>query len=168
MSDKKMKVAVSKFFKPETKIKKGEIYDILEETEDEIKIKTIYKKITVPKSDFDIVELDEIIYKKIQFLINESCMLTTVFPAIVKERHYQVKKYGEDGNKHEMLTWICLIEQELKEAKREFFEGNPRFTLQELLQAITVGVACLENNLTVERDNYSNYNSCFREKKSNE
>lgn len=164
MSEKK-RIAISKFFQPENKVKKGEIYDILDENETQIEIRIKNKKKLVDKNGFHIIHIHDILYDKISFMINESCVLTSVFPAIVNERHYQLEKYGEDGNKHELLTWISLIEQEINEAKKAFFsDGNSRLVLQELLQAITIGIACLENNLTIERDNSSNFNTCYREK----
>lgn len=158
-------LAISKCFQIENKIKKGEIYEVLKEKDDQINIRLKSKITTVQKNQFDIVNVDEILYKQIKFLINQPCTIVTIFPAIIKERSYQNQKYGENGNNHELLTWLSIIERELLEAKDEFFKNkNVRKTLQEILQLITVGVACLENNLTIERDNSSNFNDCYRDK----
>jgi len=79
--------------------------------------------------------------------------INDVFLAIERERRYQEEKYGTViDNPFSIYEWIGIMEKELEEAKVSFFDrpANP-LMLQEILQVISVGVACLEQHGIVER-----------------
>ena len=73
-----------------------------------------------------------------------------VFAAISRERSYQDAKWGY--NPHTVGEWLLIMQAELDEAKQAWIK-NPGDgpALTEILQVISVGVACLENNPIHER-----------------
>ena len=78
--------------------------------------------------------------------------------AISRERDYQDEKWGD--NPHSVGEWLLIVEAELSEAKRAWVknEGNED-ALKELLQAVAVGVACMEQHGIVERSHHPAYNN---------
>lgn len=73
-----------------------------------------------------------------------------IYKAIEAERNYQDEKWG--FNPHEVGAWILIMESELAEAKEAWVKhpGNEE-ALREVLQVISVGVACIEQHCVVER-----------------
>ena len=73
-----------------------------------------------------------------------------VFAAISRERTYQDAKWGL--NHHTVGEWILILQAELDEAKQAWVK-NPGDgpALTEILQVISVGVACLEAHPIHER-----------------
>lgn len=69
--------------------------------------------------------------------------------AMVRERQYQQKKWGD--NPHEIGAWITIVRRELREAEDAWCEGNNAAGLEELLQVASVVMACLEQHGIVER-----------------
>ena len=74
----------------------------------------------------------------------------TVYAAIDRERAYQDAKWGP--NPHTVGEWILILQAELDEAKHAWVK-NPGDgpALTEILQVISVGVACLEDHPIHER-----------------
>lgn len=81
--------------------------------------------------------------------------LAEIVDAIFRERRYQDKKWGDiDKNPHTIFEWIGIMEKELQEAKEAYFQPQPyarEDMLREILQAVAVGMACLEQHGFVER-----------------
>lgn len=77
-----------------------------------------------------------------------------IYHAILSERSYQDRKYGTPKQR---MLWIAdyiqIMRNELDEVEKALAEGNPEHALCELLQATTVGVACIEFHGLVERPN---------------
>lgn len=76
-----------------------------------------------------------------------------IFNAIARERDYQGTKWGHIHDKGLSIgDWILIMEAELAEAKQGFVKsGDVDDSLLEILQVISVGVACLEQLGLVER-----------------
>lgn len=70
--------------------------------------------------------------------------------AIEAERAYQNHKWG--NNPHDVGGWLSILRVELREAEDEWCgeQGN-RGALAEILQIVSVGVACLEQHGVVTR-----------------
>ena len=76
-----------------------------------------------------------------------------VFAAIEREREYQDDKWGiVFNNPHEVAGWLLIMQSELNEAKESWVHssGNEE-ALKEILQVISVGVACLQQHGVFER-----------------
>lgn len=73
----------------------------------------------------------------------------TVFQKINLERDYQEQKWGD--NPHTVGEWLLIMQAKLDEAKQAWVK-NPgdNDALEELLQVVSVGVACLEQHGVVE------------------
>jgi len=76
-----------------------------------------------------------------------------IFQAILRERNYQDKKWGDVIEyPHTVFEWIGIMERELAEAKEAFFQRPAEEKmLEEILQVVAVGVACIEQHGIVER-----------------
>jgi len=77
-----------------------------------------------------------------------------VFAAIERERHYQDRKWGTiKRHPHSVGEWIMIMNDELREASKAWcgYHGDEE-ALKEILQVISVGVACLQQHGIVERD----------------
>lgn len=76
-----------------------------------------------------------------------------IFEAIQRERWYQDKKWGTiEEHPHTVAEWILVMESELQEAKQGWLKGTSNLqALEEILQVIATGVACLEQHGVVER-----------------
>jgi len=72
--------------------------------------------------------------------------------AVLNEREYQDTKWGTiEDRPHTVGEWLLIAEQELHEAKLEWCRGKgDHGALEELLQVIAVGFACLEQHGIVE------------------
>ena len=77
----------------------------------------------------------------------------SIYEAITRERQYQDKKWGHiTFHPHSVGEWLLIIESELEEAKHAWVKSpNDAEALEELLQVITTGVACLEQHGIIER-----------------
>ncbi len=74
-----------------------------------------------------------------------------IFRAIVHERDYQDRKWGDKP--HTVGNFLLIMEGELEEAKQAWRKSdNDEGALLEILQVIAVGVACLEQHGIVERE----------------
>lgn len=70
--------------------------------------------------------------------------------AIHRERKFQQEKWGD--NSHEVGAFLLIMQKELQEAVEAWVENSgDREALLEILQVISVGVACLEQHGIVER-----------------
>jgi hypothetical protein len=80
-------------------------------------------------------------------------MNPVIADAISIEREYQNMKWGTpESNPHSILEWIIIMEQELKEAKEAYFQRPAeKEMLKEILQVVSVGVACMEQHGVVDR-----------------
>lgn len=79
--------------------------------------------------------------------------LVDVYDAISRERDYQDKKWGNlDQHPHTISEWLWILHTEFKECvdKALLNEHDPE-VLSELLQVVSVGVACLQQHGLVER-----------------
>lgn len=75
-----------------------------------------------------------------------------VFMGINKERKHQDKKYGDiEKNPHTLFEWISILNGELNEAAEALLKDNDSDCLLEILQIVSVGVACLEQHGIVLR-----------------
>jgi len=75
-----------------------------------------------------------------------------IYRAIDDERAFQDQKWGDLHNRpHDLCTWFVIMEAELQEAKQAFLKEGHANALCELLQAVTVGVAALEQHGVVTR-----------------
>ena len=78
-----------------------------------------------------------------------------VFAAIRREREHQKRKYGRDRS-CEVGTFITVLRGELREVEDAFCGlKDTKKALEEILQVVAVGVACLEEHGVVERDSIS-------------
>jgi hypothetical protein len=67
-----------------------------------------------------------------------------VFQKITRERAYQEHKWRD--NPHTVGEWLLIMQAELDEAKEAWHHPDDAKTLDEILQVISVGVACLEQH----------------------
>jgi hypothetical protein len=76
-----------------------------------------------------------------------------IYSCIDRERNYQDSKWGTgEEHPHTVGEWLLIVESELHEAKEAWCKnGGDYEALRELLQVISVGVACLEQHGVVER-----------------
>ena len=73
-----------------------------------------------------------------------------IFQTITRERDFQEQGWGD--NPHAVGEWLLIMQAELDEAKQAWVEGHgDNGALKEILQVISVGVACLEQHGVVER-----------------
>ena len=84
--------------------------------------------------------------------------------AIARERLYQDSKWGTtEEHPHTVAEWLLIMQAELDEAKQGWLKGRgDDEALLELLQAISVGVACLEQHGICERGRHRQYWDDFR------
>lgn len=76
-----------------------------------------------------------------------------VFAAIGRERDYQDAKWGTPAeHPHDVGGWLTIMRRELREAEDAWCSrrGNAG-ALEEILQVVAVGVACLQQHGIVER-----------------
>jgi hypothetical protein len=75
------------------------------------------------------------------------------FKAIERERAHQDKKWGTiRKHPHTVGEWLLIMESELAEAKAGWCKGRgDEDALKEVLQVVSVGVACLEQHGIIER-----------------
>lgn len=74
-----------------------------------------------------------------------------ILQAIRNERDYQDDKWGR-GRAHSVAEWLLIMELELIEAKEAWCKGKgDPDALQELLQVVAVGFACMEQHGVRER-----------------
>ena len=80
-------------------------------------------------------------------------MKNEIFDAIQDERMYQIQKWGSNNDHpHTVMEWIAIMDGELQEAKQAWLKGNgDKDALKELLQVVSVGVACMEQHGVVTR-----------------
>jgi len=76
-----------------------------------------------------------------------------IWEAIDAERLYQNKKVLENNWKEQKSVgeWLLIMEAELAEAKHSWIKSGKIEALEEVLQVVSVGVACLECCGVVER-----------------
>lgn len=68
-----------------------------------------------------------------------------IYDAISRERDYQDSKWGvAHDSQHTVAEFILIIESKLSDAKRAWMKQGDAESLCEILQAVSVGVACLE------------------------
>jgi hypothetical protein len=73
----------------------------------------------------------------------------------MRERAYQDGKWGPiDEHGHSVGEWLLIMESELREAKEAWCSNRgDAGALEELLQVVSVGFACMEQHGVVERGN---------------
>lgn len=77
----------------------------------------------------------------------------TIFDRISRERDYQDVKWGD--NPYTVGEWLLIMQAELDEAKQAWVKNRGDMkALEEILQVVSVGVACLEEHGVVERGQY--------------
>ncbi len=73
-----------------------------------------------------------------------------ILDALKRERNFQDTKWGTDG--HTVGEWILILQTELDEAKLGWIKSKgDASALEEILQVVCVGIACLEQHGIVER-----------------
>ncbi len=73
-----------------------------------------------------------------------------IWEAIRREREYQDAKWGQ--NPHEVGAFLLIMQKELQEAIDAWCSHRgDEGALEELLQVVAVGVACMEQHGVVER-----------------
>lgn len=72
--------------------------------------------------------------------------------AVLNEREYQDAKWGTvEERPHTVGEWLLIAESELNEAKQAWCKGKGDYgALEELLQVVAVGFACLEQHGVIE------------------
>ena len=77
----------------------------------------------------------------------------TIYRAIKAERRYQDVVHGTiKENPHTVGEWLLIMESELNEAKRAWVKGKgDAGALEEILQVVATGVACMETHGVVTR-----------------
>ncbi|MFW5895171.1 MAG: hypothetical protein ACOCT9_00355 [archaeon] len=76
-----------------------------------------------------------------------------VYEAIDRERDYQDEKWGSiEENHHYIARWLMICADELYEASMADSVKNKEEVLKEILQMVSVGIACLEQHGIVERE----------------
>lgn len=79
--------------------------------------------------------------------------IDSIAAAIRRERAYQDKKWGTlSQHPHTVLEWIRIMTRELEEAEEAWHKKGVDEAMKELLQAVTVGVAAMEQHGVTERD----------------
>lgn len=75
---------------------------------------------------------------------------TEIFEAVKIERQYQDAKWGFDP--HTVGEWLLIMQAELDGAKEAWVKNSGDVkALEEILQVVSVGVACMEEHGIVER-----------------
>ncbi len=73
--------------------------------------------------------------------------------AIARERKHQDEKWGH--NPHSVGEWLLILQAELDEAKQAWIKNQgDEAALEELLQVVSVGMACIEQHGIVDRNNW--------------
>ncbi len=76
-----------------------------------------------------------------------------VYTAVSREREYQNKKWGTPlEHPHDVPGWLLIMRGELEEAEQAWLKSSNEAALSEVLQAVAVGVACLQQHGIFERD----------------
>lgn len=77
-----------------------------------------------------------------------------ILTAVLHERSYQDAKWGTlKEHPHEVGSWIAIMRRELREADDAWCSARgDEGALQEILQVIAVGFACLEQHGVIERE----------------
>jgi hypothetical protein len=82
----------------------------------------------------------------------QNVMMLQIMNLIRKEREYQMghglPKAPEHGQRHSIKDWLRIMRREMVEAENGLQYGSVGrdHPLHEILQVITVGVACLEQH----------------------
>lgn len=77
-------------------------------------------------------------------------MITSVLNAIEAERAYQEKKWH--GQPHTVLEWIQIMHHCLGNARGFNRNGNDKAAMDEIRQAVAVGIAAMEEHGAPERE----------------
>jgi len=73
-----------------------------------------------------------------------------IFAAVTRERNHQIHTWG--SNPHSVGEWLLILQAELDEAKEAWVKNRGDIkALEEILQVVAVGVACMEEHGVVER-----------------
>jgi hypothetical protein len=84
--------------------------------------------------------------------VASSYLSPALLDAIAAERRYQDQKYGSvEENPHTIVEWVMIMRAELAEADRAWLKEGIPASLCEILQAVSVGVACLTQHGAVGR-----------------
>lgn len=89
--------------------------------------------------------------------MNKYLLPPAIRGAIARERIYQQQKWGQrtdDGGEpsHDVGAWLSILRVELREAEEEWCgQHGDHGALCEILQVVSVGIACLEEHGVVER-----------------
>ena len=82
-----------------------------------------------------------------------------VYKLIDGEREYQLNRSeimnAEKPNRdedHHVADWIIYMEAHLEDAKKALYSFNTALALSHIRKATALGVACMENNETEERN----------------
>lgn len=76
-----------------------------------------------------------------------------VFAAIERERFYQDREWGTiKEHPHTVGEWLLIMIKELQEAHNAWCNPGDQGALEEILQVVSVGTACLQQHGIVERD----------------
>lgn len=91
-------------------------------------------------------------------------MNSEISEAIDRERGYQDAKWGTiDEHGHTVGEWLLIMERELSEAKQAWCSRRgDAGALEELLQAVAVGVACMSQHGVIERPNIGLVTAMYR------
>lgn len=73
-----------------------------------------------------------------------------VLAKIKEEREYQDKKFP--NNQHEIPTWVKLMEDKLEMVYYCWYHKRENFALHELLEVVSMGIACMEQYRAVGRN----------------
>lgn len=75
-----------------------------------------------------------------------------IWAALLRERAFQDAKYGLLSEKpHEIPTWIVIMRRELQEAEDAWLKLGDVEAMKELLQAVAVGIAAIQQHGVQER-----------------
>jgi hypothetical protein len=77
---------------------------------------------------------------------------SVVYHAITNERDFQDSKWGDLTQKrHAIPSWLLIMKKELQEAEDAWMKESNYRALEEILQVVATGVACMQQHGIVER-----------------
>lgn len=75
-----------------------------------------------------------------------------IYKILDDELDYQLEKWGEEGQNHEIASYILYMEHHLENAKKLASTNSPETpALEELRKVVTLGVNCFKKHGIIKR-----------------